>query len=235
MRGFLATVVAAVTLLVLVAGGAQAAIYTYNDRNPGYAGNAWPTWSAAIGGAAAPAGANLYYTSFQDFYTVNSFTPQAPTYTYIPANLPGINMGTVNTTVTANNGVSGNGIFQSVVSATDTVRFDFASGVNALGGIWQLDVPPAYTPTGLIIKFLGMNGSVYGTETIAQLVAGTQVPEFWGWTFDSKISAMEVTTTEVNGQGFSLINLEYQAVPEPSTFLLFGAGIGGLMIWRRRK
>ncbi len=235
MRGFLATAIAAVALLVLVAGGAQASIQTYNDRNINYLGNAWSYWSAAIGGAAAPAGSNLYYTSFQDFGVVNSFTPQASTYTYTPLNLPGVNMGTVNATVTANNGVSGNGIFQSVVSATDTVRFDFASGVNALGGIWQLDVPPAYTPTGLIIKFIGMNGATVGTENIAQLIAGTQVPEFWGWTFSSKVSAMEVTTTEVNGQGFSFLNLEYQSVPEPSTFLLFGAGICGLMIRRRRK
>jgi PEP-CTERM motif len=239
MKKLLLVTVATAALLVAVVGGSQAAITTYNDRN--LAGNAWPVWSTAIGGSYAPRGSNLYYTSYQDFNTANSFSPASPTYTYVPVNLPGVNMGTVNATVTANNGTSGNYTFSSVVSTPaigtpDTVRIRFASGVNALGGIWQLDFPPAYTATGLLVKFFGMNGTaVVGQETIAQLTLATQLPEFWGWTFSDKVSVMEISSTEPLGQGFNLTNLEYQSVPEPSTILLFGAGIGGLMIWRRRK
>ena len=56
---------------------------------------------------------------------------------------------------------------------------------------------------------------------------------------DEWIKSVQIRTIDVsegNSESFKEVKqVSFSSVPEPSTFLLLGAGLGGLWIWRRRK
>jgi hypothetical protein len=86
--------------------------------------------------------------------------------------------------------------------------------------------------------FNAWSGGVGGTlvETFSSLIDYSPGAGFVGFT-NSLFDTIEIVTT--NGSIFAIDNLQYNnassaPVPEPSTFLLFGAGLAGVALLRRR-
>jgi len=124
---------------------------------------------------------------------------------------------------------------------TTTFYFDVASpwGAKSIGGDWDLKDPYSVErENGGGLKFTVIYCD--GTQGDGGSIAGggsTETLTFLGWKSetDKGIAGLLIESATGADESFLLQNLSFtQAIPEPSTFILLGAGFGGLMILRRR-
>ena len=131
------------------------------------------------------------------------------------------------------NGQVNNGVWTDTVGPGDfglynSSSFRFSQPINAFGADWNTsgDIfgPPLnvfFGPEGFSIS-----GSFYG-----QFIGVIATEEFTSF----RVDAAFWSTSQIS---YSLDNLDYgntiSSIPEPSTFILLGAGLGGLILLRRR-
>ncbi len=142
-------------------------------------------------------------------------------------------------------------VWRDQVSTGITTKFLFYPnatnlwGVTALGAQFTLQDPYGLIPVenniGLIFTLLLSDGTTVAGGT-ALGNSGTVTSGFWGWSIDAgtnptglQIDGLIIESATGDAQTFGMTQLEYNQVPEPSTFLLLGAGLSGLMFLRRRK
>ncbi|HBG08245.1 MAG: hypothetical protein A2075_04830 [Geobacteraceae bacterium GWC2_58_44] len=139
----------------------------------------------------------------------------------------------------ASNGSWGGG--RTYISVNDarpgSLVFQFLSGpVSGVGGFMN----QANGLTDLIISAFDLSHNLleqYDVMALTDIVTpgGFNAGAFWG----IQRSSADISYFEVFGYVPVLDDLTFTGqsapVPEPSTFLLLGAGLGGLAIWRRKK
>ena len=81
-----------------------------------------------------------------------------------------------------------------------------------------------------------MRHSRYYTVLYIGAISNSYGGEFWGFTSDTPFTSVKlVGGSGSNQQNYSLDNMVYSPVPEPATLSLLAAGLGGLLIRRKRK
>jgi len=240
MKKVMSLLAISAALLMMYAGAAQALIFQYEESNGGR--NAW---AAAL---------TVPYA-----YTVADFSnpPDGIIHTGTV-----ISYGTVNVDVNSTQPSPLFGITRPAIpdwydqverdmlsgNVQTMSTFTFGSPMYAAGG--DLDLSPLGYGQGLLFTL------IYGDGT--RVVAGSIIPQdngdgtfgsvpqgFWGWiSTDNSGNPLPFVSLEITSADWSsnrdyetyfLQALSYaEAVPEPSTFILLGAGLGGLIIWRRR-
>ncbi len=87
-------------------------------------------------------------------------------------------------------------------------------------------------------------GGLINTEPFTHLMptyywSGTTFPAYqpaaWWFAMYTGSQYPDVKTDEINAMAIRPGIVEFSSVPEPSTFLLLGAGLGGLVFWKNRK
>lgn len=133
-------------------------------------------------------------------------------------------------------GLNTNGMWYNVAYAATngsaTVRFDFASLVGSVGG-W-MNYAPGNGPA-FISAYDGSNNLVasYDLTSLAPIsTSGTDQAAFRGISYAGGIKAFEISGNYILTQDLSAKNT---TVPEPSSIVLMGAGLAGLVAVRRRK
>jgi PEP-CTERM motif len=125
--------------------------------------------------------------------------------------------------------------------AGSSTTFSFAGtawGTKAISADWILSSPYILGDQtgggGLKFTLFFADGtSIIDPLNYNELAYGTGYNNI-GWTSDAYITGLQIDSYTGVAQNFSATNFVYDQVPEPSTFVLFGAGLAGLMI-RLRK
>lgn len=203
---------------------------------PAFAVTTWTDWTSSTAGAPGSAAGSLggvavSYSGELDSAVINGTSPiWAP------------NTSFTGGTVTASPSTVGDAIFLNG-SFTGTNTITFASPVvNPVFAIWSLGQPgleasfnfnatPTFEAGGVNSQFGGLPITVSGNSVNGR--EGNGVVQFTG-TF----SSLSWTNTFENFYGFTVgVNGSSgpSAVPEPSTIALFGIGLAGLGLVRRRK
>ena len=190
--------------------------------------------AAALVFSAAASAQTITYTSPAAFlatlapgsYTEGFATPPsgAPT----TATFSG---GAFSYTVGAPGGLYGNGtlIGTNLPAETLTVTFTGAP-VTAVGGnFWATDVFDAFQPTPITLTL--SNGT---TTTFTP--ASETVGSFRGFTSSLAISSLTIASTAAVYAGMGNLTVGATApIPEPSTWLLMGLGVGALLLRNARR
>jgi hypothetical protein len=242
-------------VVMLFAGAAQAIIIQYGDDV--YHGTAFDAWNANLrnpgmfSAATFASGTNIpdpiihEGTAYPDMGTVNVAVKSTQS-----SSLFGITNSPNAPTPAWYDQVSCDQSTGDVIAKT---TFTFSSLVSAAGGMW--DLTPLDFGQGLLFTIIYGDGSretagsiiPYPNPNFPSVPGATpftlDVPAgFWGWTSTIPFIGLEITGADCSaGRDFEtyiLQGLSYEAadaVPEPSTLILVGAGLGGLVLWRRRK
>jgi hypothetical protein len=115
----------------------------------------------------------------------------------------------------------------AVYGVVDTMTFAFATPVSAVGGFlnYTLDYGPAtiaaWDAGGNLIESFNLTFATGG---------GTNTGFFYGFQESTPIKYFTLTDSYVG-----IVNLTTQAVPEPSSLLMLGSGVLGLLGIARRK
>lgn len=136
-------------------------------------------------------------------------------------------------------------VWRDQVSTGTTTTFSFLPGplgTTAIGAMFNMQDPYGMVPAegvGLTFTLLLSDGTTQPGGSTGAIPSG-----FWGWWIDpatnpaatfTTISGLLIESSTGAPQTFGMTQLEFNQVPEPSTFLLLGAGLGGLVFLRRRK
>ena len=134
-------------------------------------------------------------------------------------------------------GLGTNGAWQNLAYAATNdrvgnVRFTFGSAVSSVGG-WMNYAPGFGAPT--ISAFDGSNILIasYDLSILAPIItSGTDQSEFRGISYAGGIKSFEIGGSYILTQDLSA---GITTVPEPTTMVLMGAGLLGLVALRRRQ
>lgn len=186
--------------------------------------------------AAANAGITVY-TSQSDFLAAVS-TPYTDTYDDLTIAQYGLSLdraaGVYSYTVSSPNGIWGAGIpgdyWLSNATRTDPITFsNFSAGVSAFGGyFFGSDIAGQYVPSGDLL-LTASDGS-----TLTYSLTGTTQSSFLGFVSDSGLSSVTLLSSP-NGNYWPTANDVVLAVPEPTTYGMFLAGLGFLGLMARRR
>jgi hypothetical protein len=119
-----------------------------------------------------------------------------------------------------NNNFSGTSELQAATASDSTTTLDFDFSIYALGADW---------------------GAVSDNRTTSFFIDGIQldIPAlnggFFGFVSDTALNSSMMTLTSGNADGFSIDNLVYAKVPEPSTIALLGLAFLGFTLGKRKK
>ena len=248
MRKMVRALILSAAVGLMFVGGAQAAHVSGTNDTGVWAASfvqstfTYTDFSQPLGAGGGTIGSDQTYTVNKDFG--------------IPINPPQMN---VNATVATTVGTSGTMTVpnfgyvipswnDNVIGTTKTT-FSFSPAVpgapwttKAIAGdfyLYDQYVGSGDQTTGGGLKFtFNFVDSTIPAESYlfsTYLASPTDLFAFVGWTSDVSISMLTIESANLATQDFSIQNLSYNQVPEPSTFILLGAGVAGLLIRRRRK
>ena len=132
-----------------------------------------------------------------------------------------------------NNGTWQNLAYAATNSGVGNVRFTFGSAVSSVGG-W-MNYAPGFGTAPTISAFDGSNILIasYDLSTLAPITtSGTDKSEFRGISYAGGITSFEIGGSYILTQDLSA---DMTTVPEPTTMVLMGAGLLGLVALRRRQ
>ncbi len=119
-----------------------------------------------------------------------------------------------------------------------TFTFNNSNGIDAFGGWFNLaDILLAGGPgSNIAVSAVDLNGTTYSLGEIAN----TYVDDFWGFdldgtAFDQVIFSKGTAGTAQAVETYYSIDIQYSAVPEPTTMVLFGIGLIGIAGIGRKK
>jgi hypothetical protein len=124
----------------------------------------------------------------------------------------------------------------STFSQADTIVLNtFATPVRAVSGFFfGTDAPGAFLPN-VTVRVLATNAS--GTQTFT--LPNTTTSSFFGLTSTTDITSVRVTVIQPGGTAAFVtandVRLAQTVVPEPSTYLMLGAGLLTLGVVARRR
>jgi hypothetical protein len=122
-------------------------------------------------------------------------------------------------------------------AGNETTTFSFSPSVVAFGGFWDL-AGPAGPGQGVEVTLPGISGEPL--LSIARTFSGG----FWGFISDTAFTDVTLQAWNQHGRAetFKLKKLVYSSpttqmgpIPEPTTILLVGSGLGGILLWRARQ
>ncbi len=134
-----------------------------------------------------------------------------------------------------NNGVSNlNQDFTIVLLANSMVMFDwdfFTTDTGFNGGDEAFWDPFGYLLNGTFFQLTDNLGGVSQSGSESIIVGGGNVFEFRANSYDGGFGAATTVISELSGPCSSRTH----SMPEPSTMILLGTGLVGLVAWKRKK
>jgi hypothetical protein len=113
----------------------------------------------------------------------------------------------------------------------EPLQLTFADGVTGIGAAIEESVPRGFVAT---LTLFGLDDSLLGSVS----AIGGDGPVFLGALSDAPIGRARFSTMGAGGlvdAGFALGPLALRMLPEPSALALLLAGLGGLVVLRRRQ